>query len=132
MKKYLLLLTLFIISLNSVAESKALYIFDSPQQEQRFYQLTNQLRCLVCQNQSIAESNAPLAADLRELIASKVKAGETSKEITDYLVQRYGEFILYKPVLNAKTYVLWLSPFILLILVLGILLISSFTERFES
>ena len=91
------------------------YTFNSPVEQQRFATLTSQLRCLVCQNQNLAESNAPLAADLRQQVYSHLQQGETDKEIIDYLVARYGNFILYQPPFNTATLGLWLGPFIFLI-----------------
>jgi len=92
------------------------YSFDSTAQQQQFQQLTEQLRCLVCQNESLWDSSAPLAKDLRTEIYSKVKSGQSDEQIKQYLVARYGEFILFKPALQAATYALWVMPFLLLLL----------------
>ena len=81
----------------------------------RISNLTNQLRCLVCQNQSLAESEAPLAIDLKRQVKNMVEQGRTDIEIRDYMVARYGEFILYEPPLNIKTVLLWWGPFLILI-----------------
>ena len=81
----------------------------------RISNLTNQLRCLVCQNQSLAESEAPLAIDLKRQVKNMVEQGRTDIEIRDYMVARYGEFILYQPPLNIKTVLLWWGPFLILI-----------------
>jgi cytochrome c-type biogenesis protein CcmH len=83
-------------------------------QEQRFHRLANELRCLVCQNQSIAESNAPLAQDLKERVRRQISEGRSDEEIKNYMRDRYGDFVLYKPPFNAVTAVLWISPLILL------------------
>ena len=85
--------------------------------------LSAELRCLVCQNQSIDDSNAPLARDLRLLVRERLKAGDDDVEIMDYIVARYGEFVLLRPRFSAATLVLWLSP--LLILAVGIWLARS-------
>lgn len=73
-------------------------------------ELSHQLRCLVCQNQSIAESNAPLAVDLREQVRELLTAGQTREQIMDYMVVRYGDFVLYQPPFKASTWLLWLGP----------------------
>lgn len=98
-----------------------IYSFKEPQQQQRFQTLTAQLRCLVCQNQSLTESNAPLAQDLRRLIAEKINLGLDDQHIRHFLVERYGDFILYQPPLNKMTYFLWFGPFLLLLFGLVIL-----------
>jgi cytochrome c-type biogenesis protein CcmH len=91
-----------------------------PVQEARARALQKELRCLVCQGESIDESNAPLAADLRALIRAHIKAGESDDAIKQYLVQRYGDFILMQPPFDAQTYALWLTPFAVLILAAGV------------
>lgn len=98
------------------------YHFDSKQAEQRFTYLTTELRCLVCQNQNLAESNASLANDLRKQIYDKINQGQTNQQIIDYLVSRYGNFILYKPPLNTATIGLWFGPLFLLLCGLGYLI----------
>ena len=97
---------------------------------QRYQTLIHELRCLVCQNQSIAESNAPLAQDLREQGASQMAAGRSDDEIRDYLTARYGDFVLYRPPLRWRTALLWLGPFLLA--VLGLFLAWRFTRRAPS
>ena len=92
-----------------------------PAQEMRARDLSRELRCLVCQNQSIEDSNAPLARDLRRIVRERVVAGDSDKAVLDYLVQRYGEWVLLKPRLNAQTLLLWLGPLLLLILGGGII-----------
>ena len=84
------------------------------QTEQRIRQIEEKLRCLVCQNQSLADSNAELAGDLRLQVREQVKAGRSDQEITDYMVQRYGDFVLYEPPFKASTALLWIGPFVLL------------------
>jgi len=91
-----------------------------PAQEARARELSRELRCLVCQNQSIEDSNAPLARDLRRIVRERVVAGDTDKAVLDYLVQRYGEWVLLKPRFNAQTLLLWLGPVLLLMLGGGI------------
>ncbi len=87
-----------------------------PVAAKRAVELSSQLRCLVCQNQTIAESNAELAQDLRRQVNEQIKAGKTDREIVDYMVDRYGAFVLYKPPFNAMTLLLWLGPMVLAIL----------------
>ena len=84
------------------------------QTEQRIRQLSEKLRCLVCQNQSLADSNAELAGDLRRQVREQVAAGRSDEQIVDYLVQRYGDFVLYEPPFKSTTLLLWIGPFVLL------------------
>jgi len=88
--------------------------FDSPEQEARFKQLSGELRCLVCQNQSIGDSNAELAQDLRREVFEMIKEGQSDAEIVDFLVARYGDFVLYRPPVNYTTALLWAGPFLLI------------------
>ena len=81
--------------------------------EQRLKQLAEELRCLVCQNQTIADSNAPLAVDLRQQIRGQIAQGRSDDDIRGYMVDRYGDFVLYRPPLRATTVLLWAGPFIL-------------------
>ena len=85
-----------------------------PGVEQRLKNLGEELRCLVCQNQTIADSNAPLALDLRNQIRVQVKQGKSDDEIRTYMTERYGDFVLYKPPFKATTAVLWIGPFALI------------------
>src|SRR5918998_4654867 len=88
----------------------------SPELEKRVNALAEELRCLVCQNQTLADSNAPLAVDLRNQIREQLKAGKSERDVIDFMVQRYGDFVLYRPPFKASTAALWLGPFALLIL----------------
>ena len=85
------------------------------QQEARYQALIAELRCLVCQNQTIAESSAPLAVDLRNQVKTQIIAGRSQAEIVGYLTERYGDFVLYRPPFKASTALLWLGPFLLLL-----------------
>ncbi len=96
------------------------YPFQTDEQRQRFRQLTDELRCPKCQNQNIADSNAPIAKDLREEIYRQLLAGESNQAIVDFMVARYGDFVLYRPTFSKKTWLLWLGPFILLMVGGGI------------
>lgn len=88
----------------------------TPQETIKYRDVSSELRCLVCQNQSIADSHASLAIDLKEEIADQVHAGKTKAEIKSYMVDRYGEFVLYKPAYTANNAVLWAGPFVVLVL----------------
>ena len=84
-------------------------------QDVRYHQLINELRCLVCQNQTIAESSAPLAVDLKQQVQKQLAEGKSNAEITSYLTDRYGDFVLYRPPFKASTALLWAGPFLLLL-----------------
>jgi len=88
------------------------------EQQQRYDTMINQLRCLVCQNETIADSSAPLALDLRDQVHRQIADGRSDDEIRDYLTHRYGDFVLYKPRLAARTLALWIGPFALLAIAL--------------
>lgn len=96
-------------------------------QEARARALSLQLRCLVCQNQSIDDSDAPLARDLRVLVRERIAAGENDQQVMDFIVARYGDFVLLKPPFKMSTLVLWLSPLVLL--VIGIAMMRAVTRR---
>lgn len=87
-------------------------LLPNPQQEQQAERIGQQLRCLVCQNESIEESSAPLARDLRKIVREHVAQGEQQKDILAWMTQRYGDFIRLKPVFNGETALLWLMPFL--------------------
>ena len=95
----------------------------TPVDEARYQHLLSELRCLVCQNQSIAESNAPLADDLRRQVRELMNAGRSDKEIQHYLTDRYGDFVLYRPPLKSTTVALWAGPFVLLLIGLVVALL---------
>lgn len=101
------------------------YEFSDSEREERFHQLTNELRCPKCQNQNIADSDAPLASDLRREVHRMLEEGEPDDSIIDFMVTRYGEFVLYRPRVTETTWLLWYGPFVLLgIGVLVVVLIS--------
>lgn len=89
-------------------------VFADTEQEARYQKLTVELRCLVCQNQNLADSDAPLAQDLRKEIYDMMQAGRTDDEIKQFLIDRYGDFVLYMPPVKGNTLVLWLMPAVLL------------------
>ena len=96
-------------------------VAQDPVLEKKVITLSNELRCLVCQNQTIADSNAELAVDLRNQVRKQISEGKSDREILDYMVQRYGEFVLYRPPLSYKTIFLWAGPFALLLIAMFIL-----------
>jgi len=96
-------------------------VAEDPVLEKKVITLSNELRCLVCQNQTIADSNAELAVDLRNQVRKQLSEGKSDREILDYMVQRYGEFVLYRPPLSYKTIFLWAGPFALLLIAMFIL-----------
>ena len=104
-------------------------ILDNQEQELRARDISKIIRCMVCQNQSIDESNAPLAKDLRILIRKKIKNGKNNDEIYKFLTDRYGDYILLKPPLNLTTFALWFLPFIFF--VIGVFIIFFHNKKFN-
>lgn len=102
--------------LYSSTYANSAYPLESAKQEAQFHYLLKNLRCLVCQNQDLADSNAGLAQDLRLQVYHLVQEGKSDTEITDYLTARYGDFILFKPPVKAITLLLWFGPFVFLLL----------------
>jgi len=98
-----------------------------PAVEQRLAKLSQELRCLVCQNETLADSRADLAEDLRDEIRTQIRAGKSDQEIIGFLTQRYGDFILYRPPVRPKTYLLWFGPFVLLLA--GLALLFRYVKR---
>lgn len=100
----------------------------TPEEIERLQRVASELRCLVCQNQSIAESTAGLAVDLKQQALEQIQAGKSDEAIRSYMVERYGEFILYKPAFSASNAVLWGGPFVLLVLVF-VMVVKSLLRR---
>jgi len=119
MMRKLLAIGFFVFAVASQA-APAPDTLSDPAHEARARTLQKELRCLVCQGESLDESNASLAVDLRHLIRMRIKAGQSDKQIVDFLVSRYGDFILMEPPFEPGTYALWLTPFAVLILAAGI------------
>jgi len=94
--------------------------FEDPAQQERYERLIRDLRCLVCQNESIADSNAMLAADLRREVRELIVAGRSDDEIRSFMTERYGDFVLYRPPLKPRTWLLWYAPVLLLLGGLGV------------
>lgn len=111
--RWLLVVILLLPSLAAAGEAAPLA--ENPQIEARLKTLAVELRCLVCQNQTLADSNAPLAEDLRREVREMIAKNMSDKEIIDFLVTRYGDFVLYRPPLKTTTTLLWVGPFLLLI-----------------
>lgn len=113
--KYLLALVMALQLTVSSFAGEAPALAEDPVVEQRLLVISEELRCLVCQNESLAGSRADLAMDLRREIRTLIKEGKSDSEIRDYLVSRYGDFVLYRPVVKPLTWMLWFGPFLLLI-----------------
>ncbi|CAH6970760.1 Cytochrome c-type heme lyase subunit nrfF, nitrite reductase complex assembly [Vibrio chagasii] len=107
---------LFTPSDKSTSIQVELFEFESPDQQQRAIALAKTLRCPQCQNQNLIESNSPIAKDLRLVVFNMVKAGKSNHEITQYMTERFGEFVLYKPSLSTANLLLWLIPSLLFLL----------------
>ncbi len=121
---FLLLLLGWVVQAPAMAAIDV-YTFDNDNQEQVFRELTRELRCPKCQNQDIADSNAGLAKDLRDKTYQMVRQGKDKDEIVDYMVARYGNFILYNPPLMASTLILWLGPLLVIVIGLGVVVMRS-------
>lgn len=114
-----LAVTLFALSL---AAKEAPPLAEDPAVEQRLVDIASELRCLVCQNESLAGSQADLAKDLRNEVRGLIKQGKSDEEVKEFLVSRYGDFVLYRPQVKPITYLLWAGPFLLLIVGLFVLI----------
>ena len=124
---FLLLLTCLFASVAMAQVQEQEVPSDDPLIEQRLANLSKELRCLQCQNQTLADSPAGLAADLRKEIRVQMKAGKSDQEIIAFLTQRYGDFILYRPRVTYTTYLLWFGPFVLLLG--GLWILFSYIKR---
>ncbi len=116
------LIALLLFSLLARATNIEVYDFDNDTQERTYKELTTELRCLVCQNQDIADSNAELAQDMRHKVFKMLKEGKDKQQIIDFMVKRYGDFVLYKPPFEGRTLILWVGPFILFVLAVWLML----------
>lgn len=117
--KFAAILCAALVSLVMSASALAVEKLPDPQLEATAQRLESQLRCLVCQNQSIAESTADLANDLRNQVRTQLSEGKTEQQIIDYMTDRYGAFVLYDPPFNFETFLLWCGPALLLLIALG-------------
>lgn len=132
MQKSRTLVAALVLGASLAAHAIAPMDFDSPEQRERFKALAEELRCLVCQNQSLADSDAGLADDMRREVLQLMKAGHSDEEIRDFLVERYGEFVLYKPRVEPSTWLLWFGPGLLVIISLTALYIALRRRNRES
>lgn len=129
MKRFSLCIVVVLIFFVTVSVSaQEPLVFETQQQQDRFDQLTQELRCLVCQNQTLADSDAPLAHALRREVYEMLQSGQSNDQIKLFLVERYGDFVLYRPPVQINTYLLWLTPLILL-LGGGLVLRASIKKR---
>lgn len=119
-----LLLVLLVLIAPVLDAKEAAPLAADPEMEKKVNEITAELRCLVCQNQTIADSHAELAIDLKNQVREMVKTGQTQKQIVDYMVQRYGDFVLYRPPVKNTTILLWSGPFLLLAIGLVVLVVN--------
>lgn len=122
----LLVLTIFLSYGRAAVEYRE---FADAEQEEVYQGLISELRCLVCQNQTIADSNADLAKDLRRQVYEMLQQGNSRQEIVEFMTQRYGDFVMYRPPLTGKTLLLWLGPLLFVVIGLTILVVVSRRRR---
>lgn len=115
---YLMFVVAMMTNAAAVVDDAAQNEFASPQDKARYYELVNQLRCLVCQNQTIAESNADLAQDMRAVVRRMINEEQSDAAIINTMVSRYGDFVRYQPPFDSRTALLWLAPFLLVVFAL--------------
>lgn len=124
LERFLSVCLLSLLMTLPVAAREATPMASDPALEARVMAIAEELRCLVCQNETIAASHADLAVDLRAQIRSKLAQGQTNQQILDFMVERYGDFVLYRPPLKPLTLLLWVGPFALLLLAAGVLALN--------
>lgn len=127
MKRWLVAILILLAPLSAAAEPRSLDKISTPAIEARLKALGQELRCLVCQNETLADSHAGLAVDLRNEIRGLMQRGMTDEQVVEYLVARYGDFVRFRPALNSNTVLLWFGPLILI--VLGSLLLVYYLIR---
>ncbi|MGK0410851.1 MAG: cytochrome c-type biogenesis protein CcmH [Shewanella psychromarinicola] len=130
--KIMMVCTSLLFTLTVMATPVDTYEFKSAENQQKALSLAHQLRCPQCQNQNLVDSNSPVAKDLRLEVYQMVDSGKSEAEIIDFMTSRYGDFVLYNPKLDSKTYILWLGPFGLLILGLFIGFIFVRKQRIQA
>lgn len=118
MRYFIQFIVLLILIQGTYAESIEANDFNNVVQEERYTELINNIRCPVCQGQSIGGSNSGLAKDLRKQVQDMILSGDSDKDIYSYMIQRYGDFVVFKPPINYTTYFLWFTPLIFLVLCL--------------
>ena len=121
--KRLIALLLLALAVGTAWAKEAAPLAEDPVVEQRMLDISEEMRCLVCQNESLAASRADLAQDLRRELRELIKQGKTDAEIREFMVSRYGDFVLYRPRVSPKTYLLWAGPFVLMIAAVIVLLV---------
>jgi cytochrome c-type biogenesis protein CcmH len=126
MMRYVLTSLFLLLLAHPVIAGIEVHQFKTEELEARYKKLTHELRCLVCQNQNLADSNAPLAKQLREEAYTMLNKGASDQDVIDFMVKRYGDFVLYSPPLKSTTYLLWIGPFVLL---LGAIVIMQMVIR---
>lgn len=114
---FTILSALFAVQANAASE---VYAFETDEQRERFQRFTHELRCPKCQSQTLAGSDAMIAQDLKRELHRLIREGKSDEEVVDFMVSRYGDFVLYRPPFQANTYLLWLGPALLLLIGLGI------------
>lgn len=128
--KIFLLMMLCALSFSSSFAKDATPLADDPVTEQRLISISEEMRCLVCQNESLAGSRSDLANDLRREIRTLIKEGKSDDQIRNFMVERYGDFVLYRPPVKPITWLLWIGPFI--ILLIGIAVLFTYLRRRNS
>lgn len=123
----ILLLTLVLAAIPVAGANIDVARFNTEQESARYQKLIAELRCLVCQNQNLADSNADLATDLKNIVRQKILAGETNAQILDFMTQRYGDFVLYRPPLKSSTVLLWIGP--ALFILAGLIIVLAYIRR---
>ena len=125
--KHFLVVLLWVCAVWNVGAKEAVPLAEDPVVEQRLIAISEELRCLVCQNESLAGSRADLALDLRRELRGLIKQGKTDAEIREFMVSRYGDFVLYRPPVKPTTWLLWLGPFVLV--VMGVVALFVYLRR---
>ena len=123
------LFSTLILGLTMAEEPNEVYPFEENIHEERFLSLLTELRCHKCQGSNLAGSNAPIAIDLKREVYRLVKLGKTEKEVKNYLVDRYGNFIVYDPPFETDTYALWLAPLLLFLVAMSVILFRRFSDK---
>ncbi|HZW12651.1 MAG TPA: cytochrome c-type biogenesis protein [Noviherbaspirillum sp.] len=128
MRKLLFTLMLALAAVSAQAKEAEPAVAD-PVLEKRVMELSEELRCLVCQNQTLADSHAELAMDLKSQVREKLASGMSNQDVIDYMVERYGDFVLYRPPVKGATWLLWFGPFLLLVVGIGVLVLKLRKRR---
>lgn len=129
MKNWLVACCIVIFSSVAWGAASEIFEFRSAEQAERYNTLIEELRCPKCQNQNLEDSNAGIAVDLRNQVYTMIQAGQSNDQIIDYMVARYGEFVLYRPVQDTSTAILWYGPFALLLIGAGIFLVVMLRNK---